>query len=153
MPRGAANGFSIDVDTRALSQLARDLKGIDNELRKDLMRRMRKALDPAKNAVKQEASWSSRIPGAVSGRVGYRRNGVVARIVVNAAKAPEAAPINNNDREGTFRHPVWGNRSNWVSQQARPFMKRGAERAQPDVIREVSEVFTDVARHLKFRGV
>lgn len=152
MPRGFdSHADGISIDTRALSQLARDMKDADRELRRSLQRRMRAALEPAKQAVRAETAWSSRIPAAVTGRVSYAVKGATARVVVDAKKAPEARPLNNAGKSGTFRHPVYGNRDVWVAQAARPFIPAALERSAPAVAREIAKIYDDIARKAGFR--
>lgn len=151
MPRGfTGHDDGIVIDASALSALARDLRDTDRELRKSLLRRVRAAANPARDAVRREAAFSTRIPGAVGVRSSYAAKGAKIRVVVDARKAPHARPINNRDRSGTFRHPVYGNRDVWVAQQADPFMARAASRVGPEVFRGIAKVYDDIAREAGF---
>lgn len=150
MPRGFSSRDGVGFDVADLSKLANDLKSIDKDLRKDLMKRIRQAAEPVRQAVQAEASWSRRIPAAVRIRTSYAARGASVTVFVDAKKAPEARPLNNHDRSGTFRHPVFGNRDNWVAQPARPFLDRGARNAEGSVAREVEKVYDDVKRRAGF---
>lgn len=156
MPRGfssRSSGLEFMLDTRELSALAVALKGSQPVLRRSLMARVRVAMGPAKQAVQQEAAtFSTRIPRAVTARASYARSGAVARITVNANKAPHARPINNNDREGRFRHPVFDSeRRVWAYQTAHPFIRKGVDKVAPRTVREIAKIYDDVARAAGFR--
>lgn len=151
MPRGAALGKDgITIDARALSALAADLKRANPLMRLSLQRRMRGALDVTKAAVREEASFSSRIPGAVRGRISYPASGVRARVIVDAAAAPHARAINNAGRPGLFRHPVYGNRNVWVPQRANNFIDRAAQRSARRTQFLIAGVYDDFTRAAGF---
>jgi hypothetical protein len=48
-------------------------------------------------------------------------------VKAGGAKAPSGAPFENHGQPGQFRHPVFGNKSNWVNQEARPFLAPAAD--------------------------
>lgn len=153
------DGPLVELDTRAVAKLARDLKVAEPALRRELLARMRGAGRIVQEAVKEEASFSTRIPQATYVRSTYAVKGARIRVGVDKNKAPEARPINNNDREGTFRHPVWADTTKtraqwtWVSQTAQPFMGRAANRTREEVTAAVLEVYEDVAHRAGFHGI
>src|SRR4051794_25144251 len=106
MPRGFV-GDEITIDTHDLVDLAARLKASDRVLRRQLPRRLRLAAEPVKQGIAAEASWSTRIPGALAVRTGLTgKRGASVKVIVDRNKAPEGRPLNNRDRGGTFRHPV-----------------------------------------------
>lgn len=118
---GTSGPLQVHVNTDDLRKLYVDLKGVEGNLRVELRRGIKKAADPLAQRVKAAAGWSSRIPGAVKVKPSFSATGAGVTIIVDAKQAPEAAPLENKGRGGTFRHPVYGNRDVWVTQAARPF--------------------------------
>lgn len=95
-----------------------------------------------------KASWSR-------GRVqaSFRIVGQGDNVVVYAGGqgAPEAAPLDNEGKSGTFRHPVFGNRDVWVAQKARPFFTpafRTVTAALPE--REMGVFFDETFKHIGY---
>jgi hypothetical protein len=137
----------VSVGREQLQALIKDLGEIPRDLQREMRPAFRRAAQPAAARIRQNASWSSRIPAAVKVSTSFGRTpGVMIR--VDSTKAPHARPIEHVGRPGTFRHPVYGNREVWRPQQARPFFYRGVE-ATADQIRDaIGAVITDVAsRH------
>lgn len=130
MPRGAsagAGGVEILITTEDLRMLYLRLKEVEPALRVVLRREIVKAGKDAADAVKREASWSSRIPGAVRVKASFAARTTGVKIEVDAKRAPEARPLEHGGKPGQFRHPVFGNRKNWVAQPARPFFHAAIE--------------------------
>ncbi len=109
---------AIKIDTSSFTKFAKDLKDADKKLRRELSRNMKLAGELVAADARQRAGFSSRIPQNI--KVGVRAN--IIRIFVNQSGAPEAKPLEHHGKEGTFRHPVFGNKDVWVSQPAHPFL-------------------------------
>lgn len=148
-----AGKLDLKISPVGLSELARDLKAADPLLLKELRTGIRKAAEPARQQVKQNASAvSSRIASAVPPpRVSFAKRGASVRIVVNAKKAPHARALENKGKPGKFRHPLFGNRKKWISQPAQPFFWSGVRQADPAISREMNRVIDEVTRKLKFK--
>lgn len=116
----------------------RDLYGAVRIANPQIAGEIRGALRKGGEAVKLDASrraWSSssRIPGTLK----VRTNGFNVSVIAGGSGAPHAAAFEHLGRPGTFRHPVYGNRRVWVSQQAHPFLGPAFEAKQETLIREV----------------
>jgi hypothetical protein len=111
----------MDVEFNGVRILAREFGTVPIELRRELRPRMRQAGEVVRREIQSAAGWSSQIPAAVRLTVAFGSKTGGVRIFVDAKKAPHARPLENMGAEGTFRHPVFGNRDNWVAQAARPF--------------------------------
>lgn len=146
-----AGALEIRVDSPDLRELYQAAKAADGNLQVLLRRGVKEAAQPIANGVKSAASWSSRIPGATRTKASFSAKGASVTVEVDAAAAPEAAPLNHGGRGGTFRHPVFGNRENWVSQQARPFFDQGVTAGQPAADSAMDRLMTDFAHQLGFR--
>lgn len=109
------------VHYQSVKELARDWGRVPIELRRELRPRLRQAGEHVRNAVRQNAGFSSRIPGAVGLTVSFASRTGGVRVRVNSKRAPHARPLENLGKAGSFRHPVYGNRDVWVSQAAHPF--------------------------------
>ena len=104
---------------------ADQMRAMLNGLPADIQRELRPALKDAGDIVARQAranaSWSSRIPGAISVRASFGARSAGATVVVDSAAAPHARPYEGVDGNSTFRHPVHGS-DRWVSQTVRPFL-------------------------------
>jgi hypothetical protein len=135
----------------AFRDLVQEIGKMPNELRKEIRPMLRRSAQPALAAAKQNASWSSRIPGATRISVGFSKRTPGVALVVNKNKAPHARAYEHGGKDGKFRSPVFGNRDNWVSHTARPFLWRAAEPWMNRVDADVGEVVDKVSRDLGFK--
>jgi hypothetical protein len=113
--------FDVRFDPGQFRQFQRDLQRLAPEVRKELNKALREIAGAVADDAKSRASWSSRIPGAIGITVTTTKVGVKA----NRNKAPHAAAyegFKGGRTVGSFRHPVYGNRSVWVQQPTRPFL-------------------------------
>lgn len=111
----------ITLDTSNLTKAAKDLRKVAPELAKELNKELKAAAQIIVTEAKAEAQWSSRIPALIK----VERRGLSVKIVAGAGQRPhesEAHAFEHGGLPGKFRHPVGGNRENWVSQDARPFI-------------------------------
>lgn len=101
--------------------LAAHFGRIPAELQAQLRPKLLEAARLVQVQAQANASWSTRIPGAISASSSLTGNGG-AVVRVSAAKAPHARPYEGMDsRRGFFRHPVYGT-GTWVEQKTRPFL-------------------------------
>jgi hypothetical protein len=123
----------MSVDRSQLQNLIRDLHEVPPAIRREFRPIVKKAAAPTLTRMKSNASWSTRIPGAITMRAANTTAGVQFR--TDAGRAPHARPIEHDGEPGTFRHPVYGNREVWRPQAARPFFYRAVE-ATADQVRD-----------------
>lgn len=98
-------------------------------MRKELRRGLRVVGKSTEADAKANASWSTRIPGAITLRISTssRVGGLFLR--VNSQKAPHARPFEGlSSRTQYFRHPVFGNPDVWVAQKERRFLLPAVEK-------------------------
>lgn len=113
----------LSADARALKTLGRQLRQARPEIMKATQRGLREVGRHVADKAKENASWSSRIPQTIKPRV----SGLTAVVVkAGGPSAPHAKPYEHAGAHGTFRHPVFGDRKNWVSEDARPFLHPAA---------------------------
>jgi hypothetical protein len=114
------------VDHQSITMLAKQLGSVPIELRRELRPKLRASAQHIVDDMRQRASYSTRIPGAIRMTVSFsgRGSGGGVKIRVDSQKAPHARVLergNDGSRSSTFRHPVFGNTDSWVSQKTRPF--------------------------------
>jgi hypothetical protein len=106
-------------------QLAAALRRMPQDIRQEQRPALRAAGALVRNRAASNASWSTRIPGALrvttSGAVG--RSAV--SVTVSRARAPHARPLEGITGGRSFRHPVFGT-DRWVTQACRPFLAPAA---------------------------
>ncbi|MGH3679089.1 MAG: hypothetical protein ACRDT2_02000 [Natronosporangium sp.] len=138
----------IDDD---IAKLIKDLKNLPKEMKRQLRKDIRKAAMPALRKAKSKASFSRRIPGAtrIATRFTSRNPGV--RLETNARRAPHAKPLENQGREGHFRHPLFGDRRHWVIQNARPYLWPAVKETQGQIVADIDKAVLKAARKAGFR--
>lgn len=134
-----------------LRKLIKDLGKIPADYRKEVRPELRKAAQPLVAKVKANASWSSRIPKATKLSISLAGRHPGVRVVVNETKAPHAYYYENDGKQGTFRHPLFGNRSHWYPQRARPFFFSPFERGAAEVADDLANIVTLAAKRHGFR--
>jgi lysozyme family protein len=140
------------IDARDVAALAKALRGSTPRVRKELPRRMRRAGLLVLSAAKRNASWSSRIPGAIGMRTVTAGNKAGLLLRANASKAPHGRAyegLQRGARAGSFRRQVYGKA--WVTQKTRPFLVPAVNANREAVQDEISLVVDDVAALAGFR--
>ncbi len=116
-------GLGVKVDPAAMGILARDLRALPVRMQARVRRALAEAGVDLAGRIRSNASWSSRIPNAVSvSSIVIAGKDIRTTVTVDGAKAPEAAPLENQGRPGRFRRPVYGYRDRIVEQDAHPFI-------------------------------
>jgi hypothetical protein len=142
------------VVTEGASEIRWFVKQFDafpKEIRQELRPKLRAIGTTALASVRAQAAWSTRIPSATRLQIGLSKKSPGLAIVVNKNKAPHARPYENNDRDGSFRAPFFGDRSRWFEHPARPFLVRGARPHFERVDGEIKDVVDEAARKAGFR--
>lgn len=131
-------------------ELIRDLDQIPRDLRRQMRPVLQRAGRDMLRQAQINASWSSRIPGATRLSVRFSRDpGVDVRTDVR--KAPHAPYYENEGRPGVFRHPLFGNRSYWYSQRARPFLGPAFDAHADSTVAQMNDAVERVTRDAGFR--
>lgn len=105
--------------TASVSFIADKLRAVPKASQRAVRKAIVSSTSGLRSDMARRASWSTRIPGAIGMRVSFARASVELR--VNSKRAPHARPYEGMGSPGTFRHPVYGHRTVWVSQATRPF--------------------------------
>lgn len=137
-----ADDFSVQ-----LRRASADLRAMSMQVRRGIRPTIKRASEPMVAQARANASWSTRIPGAI--RVAVLKSGVDIR--VNRRKAPHARPLEGIGGNATFRHPVFGNRSRWVSQQTRSFLDPAVEQHRGKVRKALIDLVGEAAREHGYR--
>ena len=133
------------VDTRDFAKFAKALRKAAPELNVRLRTKLKGAAEfVAEDARKRAAPNSTKIPPSVKTRV----TGVTTTVVAGGKKAPNAVPFEHYGKQGRFRHPVFGNRDVWVTQQAHPFfrdaVRAGLPAAKVAAVEALDEAITQI---------
>ncbi len=156
--------------TGQLLELQRRLRAAgDENLRRSMQRRVRRAAEPLKDDLQQTMrtlrirSQGRRVSGGPSPntrplretiasaiRISVRTTGTVgARVWIDRSQLPpDMRSVPNRLNEGRLRHPVFGNRRRWTNQYADPWWEQTVRRHQARMEREVARVVDDVQRRL-----
>lgn len=146
----------VDVRVKGADQLvalAAAAKAVDSQLRKDLLKGIRLAAKPVTEDLKESARENLPAEGGLNEFTASARFAVRTRATGKQAGVRIAATNKGHDIEatnkGAFRHPVYGNRKNWVLQRiAGGWWDKGAEKSEDRVRREVLEVMDGIAKRI-----
>lgn len=141
-----------------LALLGRRLKTADKQLRKDLLKEIRTEGKPTVDDVKASARSSLPQRGGLAARVASQSYGVRTRMSGRSA----GVRIQGTGRTvrglrqldaGTLRHPVFGDRSTWVSQSVEPgYFTKPIEEDLPRFRKAVEDAMEQTARAI-VRGI
>lgn len=144
-------GSSTGLGSAQMAKLARDMHRMGPAGRRALRRRMKELSGPLLADARARASWSTRIPGALSVRPIVRDDRIGVQLRASAAKAPHARPYEGMVQPDAFRHPLFGDRDSWWTQKTRPFAVPAALAKAEDTRRAVLGAYEDAAREAGFR--
>lgn len=132
--RSTVGGVSVQIDPYEWAKLKVQLDAFDPALARALRRKIKSAGDRAVGKVQARLRLSAPSGGPNTGRgraaliaatrvsVSFSKRQAGAKIVTSAKGLPErhsALPKVYN--KSSFRHPVYGDRDTWVTQQGRPY--------------------------------
>lgn len=126
----------------SIGELRDEVGTIPVEIRREVRPAMKQAGARIESDMKRRSSFSQRIPGAITMKVGFGRktSGITFRVDADAAPHARVLERGNIGRRGsTFRHPVYGNRDVWASQPTRPFFFPAFAKGKDTLIKAVSE--------------
>lgn len=140
-----------DATSDDIRRLVNDLRKIGDGVGRNLGKEFKKAAGPVAAQAKANASWSTRIPGAITAGVSSSRRYPGAQIKVSKDKAPHARLYEWPGRGGSFRHPVFGDRDVWVAQEGRPFIRPAVRAKGNEFIKACDRAVDQTARAHGFR--
>lgn len=146
-----AEAVQVEIDARQLLTLNKHLKSLENGtmLSRSLRQGLREAAKPVLAEAKSRAAQaSSHIASTLSTSVSFtgKRSGVF--ITAKGSKMPSGheklpALMENGGKQGTFRHPLFGNRNHWVNQPAHPFLHPALESKRGEIEQIIRKSIAD----------
>jgi hypothetical protein len=143
-----------------LATLGKALRGADRAYRKQLRGRLRDAVKPLGQDVKQQMPtylprrYAQVLQRAFRPRIKIRTGGLAAVRVIAVAKGKGRPREVKAIDGGTLRHPVFGNRRLWVAQRVRAgFWSDPMQAGAPKVRRQVVEIINDVHAQIAKGGL
>ena len=106
-----------------LPELQRALRSFAPDVQKTFRGRLSEIAMVVAGDARGRASWSRRIPGAITTTV----QAAGAGIRVRAAQAPHG-PL--YEMRASWRHPLFGDRRHWYAQRGRPFLQPAVDARQ-----------------------
>ncbi|MDF5755820.1 HK97 gp10 family phage protein [Spongiactinospora sp. TRM90649] len=134
-----------------LRKLIGEVGGLPADIRRELRPMLKVAGQKALTDARANASWSKRIPRATRLSVSFSKRRAGIALQTNKNRAPHARPHEHQGRGGYFRHPVMGNRRNWVRQKARPFLWPAAAPLMRGIDEQIGQAADEAARKLGFK--
>ena len=157
----------VTIDPAEWHKAKQDLDQFDPALSRALRKRLREVGDRAVEKVKETLEMPSPDGGPDVG-TGRAALASATRVSVSFAKRAAGVKITTSpsklaaEHKGllsvynmrSFRHPVMGNRDNWVSQQGRPyFYKPIGEVVDRDMVDQMQEALDDAMRAIGARAL
>lgn len=136
------------IQSASVRLFADRLKNVAPTARRALRVKIREAAAELTGELRRQSVWSTRIPGAVYMKVGFGPRSSGVRVGINAAKAPHARPLEFPNRGGMVRHPVHGDRENWVETPGRPFFFKAVSAKQDVALRKVGDAIDEAIKGL-----
>ena len=166
MARGE-QGFSVVIDPQEWFRLKKELDAFDPSLAKALRTRIRNAGKVAAGEVKKTLAMSSPGGGTDDGSsraaliaatrvsVSFAKKAAGARIVTGSTRlAAKNKGLLNVYNKKTFRHPVFGDKSNWVAQKGRPYFGTVIRKALDQaLVKEVGSALDEAMAAIGARGI
>lgn len=145
----------VEVTVRGgdeIAHVARLLRSIDDkELRKDFHAALNRATKPLKAAAQNNAAATLPSRGGLAALVAsgsWRTSAKTGRDAGVRIAVKGKADLDALDR-GTLRHPVFGNRGTWVTQQVTPgWFSKPMEAGAPEVRKELLAAIDEIVRRL-----
>jgi hypothetical protein len=151
-------------DSGDLRRITRELRRMDDkELKKKFRRELRKAAAPlvpkVRASIRSIPSKQAYSPAGLRGALSKatrlevktvgKQAGVAIR--VDGRKMPAHMKSLPSMVEGKkrWRHPVYGNRNNWVNQPSEPYFYRVVRAAGPAARRAVGRVMDDISKDIR----
>jgi hypothetical protein len=133
-----------------IKRLREELDGIPKGLRQKLRPALKAATEPIAADARRRASWSTRIPRAISVGARFGRDpGVLIR--VRRKVAPHGRAYEGITGASHFVHPVFGHRDREVAEETRPYLEPAVRAASDDVLDRLAGTVDEVARDAGFR--
>lgn len=137
---------ALFVEVLGTSRLQAAMVQLPVQTRKELLKEFRALVKVVQVDARARASWSSRIPGAI-GTTATRKG---AGLTVKARGAPHARPYEGLGGRSSWRHPVFGNRSVWVSQGTRPYLMPAVDAHVDEANEKAHDAVERAARKVGF---
>jgi hypothetical protein len=126
----------MGIEHTSVRALAERMGTLPAELRTELRPKLLHAASLIASDARNRASWSTRIPGAISVSASFNSRTGGASVRVSARKAPHARPYEGIDGNATFRRQVYGKA--WVTQETRPFLMPARRAKEATAIAEIA---------------
>lgn len=142
-----------DTTAEDVRKLVNDIRKIGGTVSRELGKEFKRAAVPVAEQARSNASWSRRIPGAITTGVSRSRRFPGAQIKVAKGPAPHARlyEFGSGSRSRSFRHPVHGNRQVWVEEATRPFIRPAVRAKGEGFIKACDRAVDTAARASGFR--
>ena len=132
------NGVAIHVDTRAIERFGERLGRAPSEINARLSTGFARAgqlvAGKARGGAVPAGTTVSSFPLGIHG----------ARIHASNVHGGGTAALEHHGDPGTFRHPVFGLRSVWVSQKAQPFLHPALRESESEVRAVIEDAMREV---------
>lgn len=143
---------SVMIDLSSFRKCADDFRRAEPALAMKLRSNLKAVGELVAADARQRAGFSSRIPSRIRTR-GSRSGGIRIYVLPIAGKHKgEERAYEHKGRAGQFRHPVFGNKQNWVGQQARPFLRPALEAKKAIAVAAAKNAVESALREVHSHG-
>lgn len=159
----SAGGIGLQIDSQEWYRLSKDLKAYDPKLLTALRKRLRNAGNFAVEQIRKTLGLPSPDGGPDSGEfrdmlaratkvsISFSSKQAGVKIATSARGLPEDhKAVLKVYNKATFRHPVFGDDGNWVTQRGRPYFGEAFEK---DLVRlaqqEINAAMNEASEYLR----
>ncbi len=144
----------LTIEGEGLAALQRKIKTLPNH--RELVRELNKGLREGAKPLPAEAKFAARSELPKAGGLNERIASHEAKVSVTSGnqagvKIRFRGVDSRSTNSGRLRHPVFGNRDNWVTQQIKPGwftdrMRREAPKVRPELVKVLERIAEKAAR-------
>lgn len=135
----------------ALDRLVVDLGGVPRALQGEMRESLTRAAQPILMDARKRASWSTRIPQAITLKASVSQRAPGVRMVADSQQAPHARPWEfGSGRNRNLRFRLFGTNV-WFEKEPRSFFFPAVRAGQAGVMEEINKSIDEVARRAGFR--
>jgi hypothetical protein len=159
----APGGIAIQIDSQEWYRLSRDLKQFDPKLMTALRKRLRNAGNFAVDQIRKTLGMPSPDGGPDAGKyrdmlaaatkvsISFSQKQAGAKVVTSGRSLPENhRALLKVYTKDSFRHPVFGDDTDWVTQRGRPYFGAAFEK---DLVRvaqqEINDALEEASNYLR----
>lgn len=146
--KGKYPPVKLGVEVAGLKDMAKDIRAAEPNIRAGLKLALKQGADLVASEYRTQIGRNS---PRIAATITTGSTLTTSYVKAGSKAAPHAAAFENEGRAGVFRHPVFGNRGVWVTQDAHPAAIAALQKRGDDVVALVSKAIDAWAAEAGFK--